>query len=215
MAAWRMANLAPRHLCFPTHLIISDRMGSVVKGYSNDEVPVPRDDYGGIETERLCRRWGTRRTFESHERFGTHNQYTDTPGGTFFCTTHVEAGREPALAVTLGVRFADAHWFRGRETPNRETSTCPDPACCRMPSPELTEKWSNKVIVSARSQHRILRLLAPAPYPPPTPPPSWTCPRCWAGSRPAPRIEARHSTGVGDELPQVAGEPLHPPLVPI
>jgi predicted transcriptional regulator len=165
MAAWRMANLATRHLGFPTHLIISDRMGSVVKGYSNDEVPVPRDDYGGIETQRLCRRWGTRRTFESHERFGTHHQYTDTPGGTFFCTTHVEAGREPALAVTLGVRFADAHWFRGRETPNRETSTCPDPACCRMPSPELTEKWSNKVIVSARSQHRILGLLAPDPYP--------------------------------------------------
>ncbi|MEX2652656.1 MAG: helix-turn-helix domain-containing protein [Acidimicrobiia bacterium] len=165
MAAWRMANLATRHLGFPTHLIISDRMGSVVKGYSNDEVPVPRDDYGGIETQRLCRRWGTRRTFESHERFGTHHQYTDTPGGTFFCTTHVEAGREPALAITLGVRFADAHWFRGRETPNRETSTCPDPACCRMPSPELTEKWSNKVIVSARSQHRILGLLAPDPYP--------------------------------------------------
>ncbi|HLF43430.1 MAG TPA: helix-turn-helix domain-containing protein [Acidimicrobiia bacterium] len=165
MAAWRMANLATRHLGFPTHLIISDRMGSVVKGYSNDEVPVPRDDYGGIETQRLCRRWGTRKTFESHERFGTHHQYTDTPGGTFFCTTHVEAGREPALAVTLGIRFADAHWFRGRETPNRETSTCPDPACCRMPSPELTEKWSNKVIVSARSQHRILGLLAPDPYP--------------------------------------------------
>jgi predicted transcriptional regulator len=165
MAAWRMANLATRHLGFPTHLIVSDRMGSVIKGYSNDEVPVPRDEHLGIETQRLCRRWGARRTFESHERFGTHHQYTDTPGGTFFCTTHIEAGREPTLAVTLGVRFADAHWFRGRETTNRETSTCPDPACCRMPSPDLAEKWSNKVIVSARSQHRILGLLAPDPYP--------------------------------------------------
>ena len=165
MAAWRFANLATRHLGFPTHLIVSDRMGSVIKGYSNDEVPVPRDEHGGIETQRLCRRWGTRRTFESNERFGTYHQYTDTPVGTFFCTTHVEAGGGPALAVTLGVRFADAHWFRGRETSNRETSTCPDPACCRMPSPELTEKWSDKVIVSARSQHRILGLLAPDPYP--------------------------------------------------
>jgi predicted transcriptional regulator len=165
MAAWRVANLATRHLGFPTHLIISDRTGSVIKGYSNDGVPVPRDDHGGIETQRLCRRWGARMTFESNERYGTHHQYTDTPAGTFFCTTHVEAGREPALAVTLGVRFADAHWFRGRETDNRETSTCPDPACCRMPSDELLEKWSNKVIVSARSQSRILGLLAPDPYP--------------------------------------------------
>ena len=165
MAAWRMANLATHHLGLPTHLIVSGQMGSVIKGYSNDEVPVPRDDHGGIETQRLCRRWGARITFESHERFGTHHQYTDTPGGTFFCTTHVEAGRDPSLAVTLGVRFADAQWFRGRETSNRETSTCPDLSCCRMPSVELSEKWSNKVIVSARSQNRILGLLAPDPYP--------------------------------------------------
>ncbi|MDP9494456.1 MAG: helix-turn-helix domain-containing protein [Actinomycetota bacterium] len=165
MAAWRIANLATRHLGFPTHLIVSDRMGSVIKGYSNDEIPVPLDEHGGIETQRLCRRWGTSRTFESHQRFGTYHQYTDTPGGTYFCTTHVEAGQGPALAVTLGVRFADAHWFRGRETTNRETSTCPDPLCCRMPSAELTEKWSDKVIVSARAQHRILGLLAPDPYP--------------------------------------------------
>ncbi|HEY6629182.1 MAG TPA: helix-turn-helix domain-containing protein [Acidimicrobiia bacterium] len=165
MAAWRMANLASRHLSFPTHLIVSDPMGNVIKGYANDGVPVPRDDHGGIETQRLCKRWGTRMTFESHERFGTHHQYTDTPEGTFFCTTHVEAGRDPSLAVTLGVRFADAHWFRGRETTTRETSTCPDPSCCRMPSEELSKKWSNKVIVSARSQNRILGLLAPDPYP--------------------------------------------------
>jgi predicted transcriptional regulator/transcriptional regulator with XRE-family HTH domain len=165
MAAWRMANLASHHLDLATHLIVSDRMGSVIKGYSNNDAPIPRDDHGGIETQRLCRRWGARMTFESHERFGTHHQYTDTPAGTFFCTTHVEAGRDPALAVTIGVRFADAHWFRGRETTNRETSACPDPMCCRMPSVELTEKWSNKVVVSARSQSRILGLLAPDPYP--------------------------------------------------
>ncbi len=165
MAAWRTANLATRHLGIQCHLLVSDRMGRVIKGYANDGVPVPRDDHGGIETQKLCRRWGARLTFESHERFGTHHQYTDTPNGTFFCTTHVEAGREPAPAITLGVAFADARWFRGRETENRETSTCPDPSCCRMPSEDLVEKWSNKVIVSARSQNRILGLLAPDPYP--------------------------------------------------
>jgi hypothetical protein len=34
-----------------------------------------------------------------------------------------------------------------------------------MPQPELAGKWSDKVIVSARSQSRILGLLAPDPYP--------------------------------------------------
>jgi len=165
MAAWRTANLATRHLGIRTHLIVSNREGTVIKGYCNDDAPIPRDEQGGMEAQRLCRRWGARVTFQSPERYGTHHQFTDTPDGTYFCTTHIEAGRDPAHAVTLGVPFADARWFRGRETANRETSTCPDPACCRVPAAELAHKWSNKVIVSARSQDRILGLLRPDPYP--------------------------------------------------
>jgi transcriptional regulator with XRE-family HTH domain len=165
MAAWRTVNLATRHLQIDTHLLVSDEMGVVVKAYANDGAPIPRDAHGGMETQRLCRRWGARVTFDSAERFGTHHQYTDTPEGTFFCTTHVEAGREPALAVTIGVPFSEARWFRGRDTEMRETSTCPDPACCRTAPLELQTKWSDKVIVSARSQSRILGLLAPDPYP--------------------------------------------------
>jgi transcriptional regulator with XRE-family HTH domain/predicted transcriptional regulator len=165
MAAWRTANLLTRHLGIDSHLLVSDEMGVVVKGYANDGVPVPRDEYGGIETQRLCRRWGTRATFDSSDRFSTHHQYTDTPEGTFFCTTHVEAGREPAYAITLGTRFDDARWFRGRDTENRQTSTCPDPSCCRMPPADLAATWQDHVIVSARSQARILGLMAPDPYP--------------------------------------------------
>jgi XRE family transcriptional regulator, fatty acid utilization regulator len=165
MAAWRTVNLATRHFGFRTHLIVSDAMGTVVKAYSNDGAPIPRDANGGMETQRLCRRWGARITFDSAERYGIHHQYTDTPDGTFFCTTHIEAGRDPGHAVTVGVPFADARWFRGRDTENRQTSTCPDPSCCRMAAPDLQQKWSDKVIVSARSQNRILGLLAPDPYP--------------------------------------------------
>ncbi|MFV1962476.1 MAG: helix-turn-helix domain-containing protein [Acidimicrobiia bacterium] len=165
MAAWRTANLLTHHLGIECHLLVSDDMGTIVKGYANDGLPVDRDDYGGLETQRLCRRWGARATFDSPDRFVTHHQYTDTPEGTFFCITHVEAGREPTYAVTMGVKFGDARWFRGRDTENRETSGCPDPACCRNPSTEAAERWENKVIVSARSQARILGLLAPDPYP--------------------------------------------------
>ena len=104
-------------------------------------------------------------TFESQDRFGTHQQYTDMPSGTYFCSTHVEAGRTPSHAITIGVRFDDARWFRGRDTENRETSTCPDPSCCRAPSGDLADKWAGNVMVSARSQSRILGLMAPDPYP--------------------------------------------------
>ncbi len=165
MAAWRTANLIGHHLGIPCHIIVSDQLGSVVKGMVTDGAPVPRDEHGGLETQRLCRRWGSRITFGSPDRFSTHHQYTDTPTGTFFCTTHIEAGREPAHAVTLGVRFDDARWFRGRDTPHRQTSTCPDPTCCREPSEELTRRFGDSVRVSARSRDRILGLMAPDPYP--------------------------------------------------
>ncbi len=165
MAAWRTANLLSHHFDIACHLIVSDEQGSIVKGYSNDGVPVPRDIHGGIETQKLCQRWGSRVTFRSSDRFDTHNQYTDTPEGTYFSTTHVETGGDPAHAITLGVQFKDARWFRGRDTQNRETSTCPDPDCCRTPPEDLLERWDNRVVVSARSQERILGLLAPDPYP--------------------------------------------------
>lgn len=165
MAAWRTANLLTHHLDIESHLIVSDDLGSLVKGYANDGVPVPRDDHGGMETQKLCRYWGARLTFDSPDKFGTHHQYTDTPAGTYFCTTHVEAGRQPAHAITLGVAFKDSRWFRGRDSENRETSTCPDAGCCRTPPPGLAKKWDGQVIVSARSQARILGLMAPDPYP--------------------------------------------------
>lgn len=165
MAAWRTSNLLTRHLGIKNHMLVSDEMGIVVKGFGNDGLPIERDDHGGLETQRLCRRWGGRLTFDSHDRFGIHHQYTDTPAGTFFCTTHIEAGRDPAHAITLGVRFDDARWFRGRETENRQTSSCPDPLCCRVPPQETANRWSENVIVSARAQNRILGLLAPDPYP--------------------------------------------------
>lgn len=165
MAAWRTANLLGEQFDIDCHLVVSDEVGTVIKGMVNDGAPVPHDDHGGIETQRLCRNWGSRVTFGSGDMFSTHHQYTDTPAGTFFCTTHIEAGREPLHAITLGVGFTDARWFRGRETDNRERSECPDPGCCRTPTSELAARFGDSVQVSARSQARILGLMAPDPYP--------------------------------------------------
>lgn len=163
-AAHRMSNLATRHLGIRTHLVVSDEEGIALKAYQNDGVPFPRDQDGGVEAQRLCREWGARAVFDSADRFSLHYQYTNTPAGTFFCSTYVEP--DPGSnAVTFGVRFDDARLLRGRETSNQRSSGCPRGPCCRQPTAEAHSRWGGQVIASPRAQARIIGLLSPDPYP--------------------------------------------------
>lgn len=163
-AAHRMANLATRRLEFRSHLVVSDEEGIALKAYENDGVPFPRDADGGVEALRLCREWASRAVFGSADRFALHYQYTDTPVGSFFCSTYLEP--EPGShAVTFGVAFDDARFFRGRETENRRVSSCPGQPCCRTPVGATAEQWSGRVRASARAHARIVGLLSPDPYP--------------------------------------------------
>ena len=163
-AAHRVANLATRRLDFRSHLVVSDEEGIALKAYENDGVPFPRDEDGGVEALRLCREWAARAVFGSSDRFSLHYQYTDTPVGSFFCFTYLEP--EPGShAVTFGVAFDDARYFRGRETVNRRVSSCPDQPCCRTPVGAAAAQWSDRVRASARAHARIVGLLSPDPYP--------------------------------------------------
>lgn len=165
MAAHRFTNLATRHLDIATHFVRSDSEGLIWKAYENDDVPFPSDPDGAIEGQRLCRRWGTRRVFSSRERFATHYQFTDTPVGTYWCGTYLEAGREPRHAVTVGTRFADSLYFRGRATVHRVESACPDGPCCRTPPPDLAARWDTHVWPSPRPQSHVLAALPAGTFP--------------------------------------------------
>ncbi|MBW3603536.1 MAG: helix-turn-helix domain-containing protein [Actinobacteria bacterium] len=165
MAAHRFTNLATRHLDIATHFLRSDDEGVIWKAYENDGVPFPADPDGAIEGQRVCRRWGTRRVFESDQRRTVRHQYTDTPAGTFWCVTVREAGRQPEHAVTVGVGFGDAKHFRGRETRERTTSGCPDEPCCREPLPELAETWTGHARPLASSHSHVLAALPVGTFP--------------------------------------------------
>jgi XRE family transcriptional regulator, fatty acid utilization regulator len=165
MAAWRVANLATHHLGLPTHLIVSDDQGTVVKGYANDGLPFLTDPAGNVEAQPLCRRWAALAVFDSEDKFDVHAQYTDTPTGTYFCVTHLEPDRP--YAVTLGVPFEGAQWLRGRDTSRRATSACPDPTCCRRPTADQAAHWDGHLEVSVRAQQRLLGRLATDPLPSP------------------------------------------------
>lgn len=165
MAAHRFTNLATECLDLTVHMVRSDEDGTIWKAYENDGIPFPVDPDGAIEGQQVCRQWGTRRVFQSEDKFSIHYQYTDTPAGTFWSSTHVEADREPLHAVTVGTTFAQAKWFRGNDTNNRATSQCPDGDCCRRPSGELAARWEGLAWPSARPHSHVLAALPAGTFP--------------------------------------------------
>ena len=154
MAAHRFSNLATRHLDLHVQFVRSDEQGIIWKAYENNGVPFPRNSVGAIEGQRLCREWGTRQAFHSTDKFSIHYQYTDTPVGTFWCGTHVDERR--LGAITVGVRFEEARFFRGRDTDRHSVSHCPDGECCRVPPPELAQRWATMSWPSVRPNSHVL-----------------------------------------------------------
>lgn len=156
MAAHRFTNLATEHLDLLVHFVRSDEEGIIWKAYENNDVPFPKNSVGAIEGQRLCREWGTRQAFHSADKFAIHYQYTDTDVGTWWCGTHVEAGRDPLSAITVGVRFDDAKFFRGHDTNRHSVSRCPDGDCCRRPSNALAARWDSYALPSVRPNSHVL-----------------------------------------------------------
>jgi predicted transcriptional regulator/DNA-binding XRE family transcriptional regulator len=156
MAAHRFTNLATEHLGLAVHFVRSDEQGIIWKAYENNGVPFPRNSVGAIEGQRLCREWGTRQAFHSEDKFSMHYQYTDTSAGTFWCGTHVDPAQEPHAAITVGARFDDAQFFRGRQTNRHSVSRCPDPTCCRQPAGDLASRWEGWAWPSVRPNSHVL-----------------------------------------------------------
>ncbi len=165
MAAHRFTNLASHHLDLPCHFVKNDAGGIIYKAYENDGVVFPADATGAIEGQRMCAFWSGRRVFSAVDRFSPHYQYSDTPSGTYWCVASIDPGTEREFAITLGVKFDDARWFRGRDTAKRTKSTCPDPACCQRPPAPLAARWDGMAWPSALAHTHILSALPSGSFP--------------------------------------------------
>jgi predicted transcriptional regulator/DNA-binding XRE family transcriptional regulator len=165
MAAHRFTNLATHHLGLPCHFVKNDAGGTIYKAYENDGVIFPADVTGAIEGQRMCRLWSGRQIFSAADRFNPYYQYSDTPSGTYYCVASVDPGSERGFAITLGVKFDDARWFRGRDTTRRTRSTCPDPSCCLRPPARLAARWDGMAWPSARAHSHILSALPFGSFP--------------------------------------------------
>ena len=164
-AALRFTNLATAHLDMTLHFLRVGGEGGVYKAYENDGLRLPVDVTGSTEGQLVCRHWSSRMAFTRTNRTTEFYQYTDTPEGTFFESTQTGTSGSDEFSITIGVPFSDAKWFRGRETPNREASRCPDENCCRRPSNELATRWSGKAWSSAKLHAHILSPLPSGTFP--------------------------------------------------
>ncbi|QWT24287.1 helix-turn-helix domain-containing protein [Subtercola sp. PAMC28395] len=164
-AAHRFTNLATEHLGIPVHFLKVHETGSVVKAYENDDVVFPTDALGSVEGQIVCRYWSARQVFDAEDRFSPYHQYTDKPTGTYWCTSRIQTTSRGHFSISVGTPFADARWFRGRDTDTRFASTCPDPTCCRQPSTALSRKWQTKSWPSARLNSSLLAAMPTGSFP--------------------------------------------------
>ena len=95
----------------------------------------------------------------------SHFQYTDTPGGTFWCSARVERSTDGEFSIAFGVPYEHVKWFRNRDTAVRKQSTCPDPACCQEPPGALADTWDGQSWPSARPATHMLAAMPAGAFP--------------------------------------------------
>lgn len=164
-AAHRFSNLATSHLDLNVHFMRVDDDGALAKAYENDGLRLPEDVTGAIEGQIVCRKWAARTAFDRTNRTSEYYQFTDTPEGTFWDASQIGSGDDGEFSITVGVRFEDSRWFRGRDIKNRKQSTCPDVNCCRKPAPDLQKMWENFAWPSARVHAHIFSPLPSGDFP--------------------------------------------------
>ncbi|GAA3897208.1 XRE family transcriptional regulator [Microbacterium invictum] len=164
-AGMRMTNLLTEHFGIKLHFLRVDGTGAISRVYENDELPLPMDVTGAVEGQVVCRSFAARSAFGQQNRTTEHYQYTDTPAGTFWCSSQTGSTAEGEFSITVGVPFDDARWWRGRETQKRAASTCPDESCCRRPDSALTSRWEGKAWPSARVHMQMFTPLPRGAFP--------------------------------------------------
>ncbi|TFC05520.1 helix-turn-helix domain-containing protein [Cryobacterium adonitolivorans] len=164
-AALRLTNLASTHLDMTVHFLRVSGDGALQKGYENDGLPLPADVTGSIEGQLVCKQWSARSAFTHTNRTTEFYQYTDTPAGTFWCATQTGSTSDGEFSISVGAPFAQAKWFRGRETTQRAVSHCPDESCCRRPSGAVAARWNEKAWPSARLHAHVLSPLPSGTFP--------------------------------------------------
>lgn len=163
-AALRLMNLATEHLGFPLHFLRVRDDGAILKAYENDGLPLPADVSGSVEGRLVHPAWAARAAFERTNRTSEFYQFTDTSAGTYWCSTQTGTTSTEEFSITIGVRFADAKWFRGRDTAVRADAR-PGGTHRDEREAELAGHWRGRVWPSAKLHAHVLAPLPTGTFP--------------------------------------------------
>jgi transcriptional regulator with XRE-family HTH domain len=163
-AALRFINLATTHLGLRVHFLRVGDDGAIYKAYENDGLPLPVDVSGSVEGQLVPRGWAARAAFARTNRTTEFHQITDTPAGTFWCSTQTGTTPTEEFSISVGVRFADSKWFRGRDTKVRGDATRPAEDGDGSGA-ELASRWAGYAWPSAKLHAHILSPLPAGTFP--------------------------------------------------
>ena len=108
--------------------------------------------------------WAARAAFARTNRTTEYYQITDTPAGSFWCSTQTGTSATDEFSISIGVRFADSKWFRGRETRVRA-----DAVAAAWPrtgeEASLADRWRGQAWPSAKLHAHILSPLPTGTFP--------------------------------------------------
>ncbi|WP_341854092.1 hypothetical protein [Brachybacterium sp. GPGPB12] len=166
------------------HFLKVHSSGAIVKAYQNDHVRFPTDALGAVEGRLVCRWWSARRVFRSEDRMRQYSQYTDKPGGTYWCTSRIESGSGGEFSISVGTDFAHTKWFRGRETSVRHSSSAPTRTVAGAPRPSWSSAGTARCGRSRDCTPRCSPRCRRAPSPEWT---GWRCSSSSSGTHPRSR----------------------------
>ena len=125
-AALRFTNLGTAHLGMTVHFLRVGEDGALSQGLRERRSAAAdrchRLDRGPARVPALGRPRARSRAPTARP---SSTSTPTRPTGTYWCSTQIGTASAEEFSITFGVPFADAKWFRGRETTNRATSTLP------------------------------------------------------------------------------------------
>jgi hypothetical protein len=119
----------------------------------------PSDASGAVAGQRVCRFWTARAVFDQPDWTRLYQQYTDTPGGTYWCTALADAGDHEPFAVAIETPYDHGGHHRDPQQVHNQLHDSREARSWPLVTAPFLETWSRVHQIGAGERLDLL------PYP--------------------------------------------------